>query len=341
MYKIKELAELYGIHTNALRFYEKKGLLSSRRLENGYRMYEEADKEILQKILLYRAMNFSIADIRELLDNEKEHAHELYFQQLQLLNKHLHELSIIRDHILYELNAMLNDSYDEAQDHEQLQKLLQDLNKSQAWKDRWDFDSFATVYDEVVQHPSTDGLPFYVDYERVLDETARIAAKRGSTVLDIGCGTGNLTERLLRKGLQVVGVDQSLEMLVQAKKKLPSVLLHQGTFLALPFEKQEFDTITASYAFHHCDEEERLLAVREMKRVLRSGGRIIIADLMFADKKARSRYEEQCTARQRAELEDECFTTVEELTQLFTAEEFICSSYQISDSIWIFLAELA
>lgn len=82
MYKIKELAELYGIHTNALRFYEKKGLLSSRRLENGYRMYEEADKEILQKILLYRAMNFSIADIRELLDNEKEHAHELYFQQL-------------------------------------------------------------------------------------------------------------------------------------------------------------------------------------------------------------------------------------------------------------------
>lgn len=179
MYKIKELAELYGIHTNALRFYEKKGLLSSRRLENGYRMYEEADKEILQKILLYRAMNFSIADIKELLDNEKEHAHELYFQQLQLLNRHLHELSIIRDHILYELNAMLNDSYDEAQDHEQLQKLLQDLNKSQAWKDRWDFDSFATVYDEVVQHPSTDGLPFYVDYECVLDETARIAAKRG------------------------------------------------------------------------------------------------------------------------------------------------------------------
>ena len=159
--------------------------------------------------------------------------------------------------------------------------------------------------------------------------------------MDIGCGTGNLTERLLRKGLQVVGVDQSLEMLVQAKKKLPSVLLHQGTFLALPFEKQEFDTITASYAFHHCDEEERLLAVREMKRVLRSGGRIIIADLMFADKKARSRYEEQCTARQRAELEDECFTTVEALTQLFTAEGFMCSNYQISDSIWIFLAELA
>ena len=37
MYKIKELAELYGIHTNVLRFYEKKGLLASRRLTNGYR----------------------------------------------------------------------------------------------------------------------------------------------------------------------------------------------------------------------------------------------------------------------------------------------------------------
>ena len=87
MYKIKELAELYGIHTNALRFYEKKGLLPSRRLENGYRIYGEEERALLQRILLYRAMNFTIADIKELLSREKGNAQELYFQQLQLLKR--------------------------------------------------------------------------------------------------------------------------------------------------------------------------------------------------------------------------------------------------------------
>lgn len=145
MYKIKELAELYGIHTNALRFYEKKGLLPSRRLENGYRIYGEEERALLQRILLYRAMNFTIADIKELLSREKGNAQELYFQQLQLLNRHLHELSAIREHILRELNDMLSNTYEEQQDQEEMQKLLQELHKNREWKDRWDFDSFARV----------------------------------------------------------------------------------------------------------------------------------------------------------------------------------------------------
>lgn len=340
MYKIKELAELYGVHTNALRFYEKKGLLPCKRQENGYRIYDEEERDILQRILLYRAMNFSIADIKELLSREKGNATELYFQQLQLLNRHLHELSAIRDHISCELNNMLNDTYEEAQDHAEMQKLLQELNRNREWKDRWDFDSFARVYDTVVHTPCAQGLPFYVDYDRVLKETAQIAAEHGGEVLDIGCGTGNLTERIASKGLHVVGVDQSLEMLVQAKKKLPFLLLHQGTFLSLPFEKNTFDTITASYAFHHCDAPERILAVREMKRVLRERGRIVLTDLMFENTQDRLKYEEHCTAQQKEELEDECFTTIEELVQIFTAEGFHCTKNRFSDILWIFVADL-
>ncbi len=340
MYKIKELAELYGIHTNALRFYEKKGLLPSRRLENGYRIYGEEERALLQRILLYRAMNFSIADIKELLSREQGNAQELYFQQLQLLNRHLHELSAIREHILRELNDMLSNTYEEQQDQEEMQKLLQELHKNREWKDRWDFDSFARVYDEVVHTPAAQGLPFYEAYDRVLDETARHAQKHGGRLLDIGCGTGNLSARLAFAGLSVVGVDQSLEMLVQAKKKLPKVLFHQGTFLSLPFEQASFDTITASYAFHHCDAQERPLAVREMKRVLRRQGRIVLTDLMFEHALERREYEQHCTMQQKAELEDEFFTTVEELTQIFSQEGFICSKYKVSDIIWIFVADL-
>ena len=340
MYKIKELAELYGIHTNALRFYEKKGLLASRRLENGYRIYGEEERALLQRILLYRAMNFSIADIRELLSREKGNAQELYFQQLQLLNRHLHELSAIREHILRKLNDMLSNTYEEQQDQEEMQKLLQELHKNREWKDRWEFDSFAKVYDEVVHTPAAQGLPFYEAYDHVLDETALHAQKHGGKLLDIGCGTGNLSVRLAFAGLSVVGVDQSLEMLVQAKKKLPTVLFHQGTFLSLPFERSSFDTITASYAFHHCDAQERPLAVREMKRVLCRQGRIVLADLMFEHAQERREYEQHCTMQQKAELEDEFFTTVEELTLIFSQEGFACSKYKVSDIIWIFVADL-
>ena len=159
--------------------------------------------------------------------------------------------------------------------------------------------------------------------------------------MDVGCGTGNLSERLTAAGLSVEGVDQSLEMLIQAKKKLPDMLLHQGTFLSLPFEKCSFDTITASYAFHHCDAQERLLAVREMKRVLRRQGRIVIADLMFEHAQDCMKYEQHCTPQQKAELEDEYFTTVEELTHIFSEEGFICTNYKVSDILWIFVADLS
>ena len=60
-----------------------------------------------------------------------------------------------------------------------MQRLLQELNKNREWKDRWDFDSFAKVYDEVVHMPAPQGLPFYEAYDHVLDETAKHAQMHG------------------------------------------------------------------------------------------------------------------------------------------------------------------
>lgn len=341
MYKIKELADMYGIRTNVLRFYEEKGLLKASRMENGYRFYTEADKKTLQHILLYRAMDFSITDIKRLLFEESEKKYELYFQQLAYLNQRLHELSAIRDHINEQLNAMLANTYEETKDQEAIQQLLHDWHCNREWKDRWQFDSFALVYDEVVHTPDADGLPFYQNYETVLDKTAEQAIQHGGKLLDIGCGTGNLLAKLKQQGYEEVGigVDQSLTMLMQAKRKLPTTLFYQGTFLNLPFAQGSFDTITTSFAFHHCDEQERVLAIKEMKRVLRPQGRIIITDLLFEHPQDRKAYEETATSRQRLELADECFTDIEALTKLFTNQGFVCQAEEVSQHIWIFTAD--
>lgn len=96
-------------------------------------------------------------------------------------------------------------------------------------------------------------------------------------------------------------------MLKEAKKKFPKLKVKLGTFLQLPLDAGSVDTVVSSYAFHHCNEEEKYLAVREMARVLRPAGRIVITDLMFADQEAMKKFTEHCSDAEREDLEDECF----------------------------------
>jgi DNA-binding transcriptional MerR regulator len=70
--KINEVEQLLNITKPNIRFYEKKGLLSPARNENGYREYSGEDIETLKKIILFRKMGISIEDIKALLDGEKK-----------------------------------------------------------------------------------------------------------------------------------------------------------------------------------------------------------------------------------------------------------------------------
>ncbi len=70
-YSIKELAQLAGISTRTLRFYEEKGLLKPERCGTGdYRIYKEAEVDVLWQILLFREMGFSLAQIVEVMKCE-------------------------------------------------------------------------------------------------------------------------------------------------------------------------------------------------------------------------------------------------------------------------------
>lgn len=69
-YTIKELADLAGLTTRALRWYDKEGLLKPcRATEAGYRMYGPAEVDRLQHILFYRELGLELADIRRVLDD--------------------------------------------------------------------------------------------------------------------------------------------------------------------------------------------------------------------------------------------------------------------------------
>ena len=109
---------------------------------------------------------------------------------------------------------------------------------------------------------------------------SRIEAGPRDTVLDVATGTGAVARELVaQKGCDVVGLDQSPEMLAEARRRLPSgVKLIEGRAEELPFPDATFDALTFTYLLRYVADPAATL--RELARVVRPGG--TIAGLEFA-----------------------------------------------------------
>ncbi|HWB23708.1 MAG TPA: class I SAM-dependent methyltransferase [Gaiellaceae bacterium] len=103
---------------------------------------------------------------------------------------------------------------------------------------------------------------------------SRVIAGPGDRVLDVATGTGAVARELVRrKGCSVVGVDQSAEMLAEARKQLAGqVELVEADAQQLPFADGEFDALTFTYLLRYVDDPAATL--RELARVVRPGGTI-------------------------------------------------------------------
>jgi ubiquinone/menaquinone biosynthesis C-methylase UbiE len=120
--------------------------------------------------------------------------------------------------------------------------------------------------------------------DELYDRAAAAALDGTSTprVLEIGCGTGNLTRRLVDRGAAVTAVDCSAEMLEVAARKLDGAPVELREMAAVEiadrFAGQAFDVVAASLALSEMSREERAYVVSAAYRVLRAGGRLVIAD---------------------------------------------------------------
>ena len=104
--------------------------------------------------------------------------------------------------------------------------------------------------------------------ERALDRASGI-----QSALDVPCGTGRITKILLDRGLQVTGLDISLAMMEEAKKKLQEyerrVTFVAGDATNLQFPDDSFDIVTSVRLFGHVPGETRIQMLREFRRVSR------------------------------------------------------------------------
>lgn len=135
------------------------------------------------------------------------------------------------------------------------------------------FDAIAEEYDNWYQTP----LGAFVDEveNKLTFETIRLTL--GMKVLDVGCGSGIYTKRLVEKGCNVKGVDISEKMLELAQKKLPEVCFVQSSVYGLPFPENKFDMAFSMATFEFIEEFEA--AYFEMKRVVKPGGQIFIGTI--------------------------------------------------------------
>jgi len=117
--------------------------------------------------------------------------------------------------------------------------------------------------------------------EAVREKAFSVAAiQAGKIAADIGAGSGFITEGLLRKGIHVIAIDQSEAMLSQMKRKfigLRGVEYRIGEAERLPIPDETVDYVFANMFLHHV--ESPAAAIKEMVRILKPGGRMVITDL--------------------------------------------------------------
>ena len=134
------------------------------------------------------------------------------------------------------------------------------------------FDRIAPVYD-AMNRVMTAGLD-----QRWRRATVRQTVQPGDRVLDACCGTGDLGIAARAAGAgHVVGVDFSERMLERARRKAPELEWLQSDVLTLPFEDASFDSAVVGFGVRNVEDLEA--AIRELRRVLRAGGRLGILEI--------------------------------------------------------------
>jgi ubiquinone/menaquinone biosynthesis C-methylase UbiE len=137
------------------------------------------------------------------------------------------------------------------------------------------FDEWPGAYDRWFTTP-IGSLVRKCEAELMLD---LLKPKQGEIILDAGCGTGIFTNDILSSGSQVIGLDISLPMLIQAKKKLKEypfwIIL--ADMLNLPFPGSSFDKVVSVTALEFVEDAKG--AIGELFRITKRGGCIVVATL--------------------------------------------------------------
>ena len=163
-----------------------------------------------------------------------------------------------------------------------------------------DASDFQKVYENKnFEHLNKKETVFLHGRTLVLEELELVLSSipKNSKILDVGCGTGHLTQWIKNKGYEVYGIEPSEEMYNFAKKNFPEIEIKKGISSEIPYEDNFFDLIVAFEVLRYLDKSENLKTFSEFNRVLKNDGTFFVTqvnlfstDLYFIFHKLKSIY---------------------------------------------------
>lgn len=138
--------------------------------------------------------------------------------------------------------------------------------------------------------------PWVTDEQRIQRLVAAARLKGNERVLDIATGPGYIAEAFARTAREVIGVDLTEAMLSIARERtqqrgVANVSFRTGDAQNLPFEPEEFELVVSRLALHHV--QNPLQVLREMTRVLRCGGAVLIEDIFASEHPERAAFQDR------------------------------------------------
>jgi demethylmenaquinone methyltransferase/2-methoxy-6-polyprenyl-1,4-benzoquinol methylase len=140
------------------------------------------------------------------------------------------------------------------------------------------FDRIARVYDRM-NSVMTAGM--HHRWRQRAADLARVGP--GARALDVATGTGDLAIELGRRGASVTGIDLAPGMLEVARRKAPGIAFERADALALPYDDGTFDAVTVGFGARNFADLDR--GLREMTRVARPGGRVVVLEITSPHKR--------------------------------------------------------
>ncbi|MFC7406995.1 demethylmenaquinone methyltransferase [Georgenia alba] len=136
----------------------------------------------------------------------------------------------------------------------------------------------AGMFDDVARRYDLTNDVLSLGQDRIWRVATRKAtgARPGDRVLDLAAGTGTSAEEYADSGIDVVACDFSVGMLDVGKRRRPDLSFVAGDAMQLPFADETFDVVTISFGLRNVADTDR--ALREMLRVTRPGGRLVVCE---------------------------------------------------------------
>ncbi len=202
------------------------------------------------------------------------------------------------------------------------------------------FNEWIDTYDDSVNGKDEEYREVFAGYDDILQQ---VADRTQGLTVEFGVGTGNLTEKLLQKKLDVVGVEPNAAMRARTQTRFPDLSVVDGDFNHFPLPEKPIDTLVSTYAFHHLTDEEKAQAVNQYAKILSTNGQVVFADTMFENDEARQKQwekvEKQGYNNLLEDLKREYYTTKPIMQKLFEDAGFSITFSQLNDYVWLIHAK--